>query len=364
MVELSKILAGAIKLGASDIHIVEHEVPYFRIHGELKRLQTSPTSAEDMERYVRELLPTSHLIDTLQQNRGVDASYQLEDTARFRVVVYYQDNALCITMRLIPMAIPTLEELEMPEILKDVALYHRGMVLVTGITGSGKSTTLAAMLNHLNLSEARRIITIEDPIEFRFKRHKCLITQREVGADVPNFPTGLRQSLRADPDVILIGEMRDVETIQTAIKASETGHLVYSTLHTTSALHTIQRIIGYFPQDMHDLIREQVALNLRAAMTQRLVKRCDRPGRIAATELLIVNNVVRKLILDDRILDVQPVIKSRADGMRLMDQSLADHVRNRKVSLEEAQRYCDDFYALKRYIAGIESSGDAGGIIG
>ena len=191
-----------------------------------------------------------------------------------------------------------------------------------------------------------------------------MISQREVGTDVPDFNTALRQALRADPDVIMVGEMRDVETIRIAIKASETGHLLLSTLHTTGAVHTIQRIIGYFPPEEHKLLREQVSLNLYSVVTQRLLKTADEKGRCAAQEILVVTSVARKLILDDRASDLQNVMGSREEGMATMDQSIADLVRSKKVTMEEATRYCNDFYALKRFIAGITSSGDRGGILG
>lgn len=353
----------AVQNGASDIHIMEGAVPFFRIRGDLVRVETSALTHKEMNEVLKEIMP-SHLRHSLEDNRGVDCSYQLENTARFRVVVYYQDNKLCATLRFIPVKVPTIDELGMPSTLKKVCNTDRGMVLVTGITGSGKSTTLAAMLQEINNREAMRVITIEDPIEYRFPNVKSVISQREVGNDVPDFNTALRQALRADPDVIMVGEMRDVETIRIAIKASETGHLLLSTLHTTGAVHTIQRIIGYYPVEEHKLLREQVSLNLYSVVTQRLLKTADEKGRCAAQEILIVTSVAKKLILDDRASDLQNVMGSREEGMATMDQAIADLVRAKKVTMEEATRYCNDFYALKRFIAGITSSGDRGGILG
>jgi twitching motility protein PilT len=261
------------------------------------------------------------------------------------------------------MQVPALEDLSMPPVLKEIADTGRGMILVTGITGSGKSTTLAAMLNHINGKSARRIITIEDPIEYYFPNKRSMITQREVGRDVNSFSSGLRQSLRMDPDIIMIGEMRDVETISTGIHAAETGHIVMSTLHTTSVLHTVLRIIGQFPKDQHDLVREQIAMNLKAAITQRLVRTADGKGRVAALEILVVTDVVAKLIRDDRVMDCFGIIRSRDSGMQAMDQALGDLVRAETITFQEATEWCDDFYALKRYATGMEASGEGGGIL-
>lgn len=363
MVNFKALFGGAVQNNASDIHIMEGTPPYFRIRGDLKRVDTPPLTHKDMHALLKEIMP-DYLRHTLEEHRGVDCSYQLENTARFRVVVYYQSGKLCATLRSIPVAIPSIDELQLPEILKRISLYQRGMVLVTGITGSGKSTTLAAMINELNSAEARRVITIEDPIEYRYKNKKCIVSQREIGMDVADFSIALRQSLRADPDVILVGEMRDVETIRIAIKAAETGHLLFSTLHTTGAVHTIQRIVGNFGHEEHDLLREQLSLNLSAVITQRLVKTADGKGRCAAQEILIVQSVAQKLILEDRASDLVPLMGSREDDMQTMDQGLADLVREKRITMDEAAKYCNDFYALKRFVAGISSSGDRGGIIG
>jgi len=363
MINFKALLGGAVQNNASDLHIMEGLPPYFRIRGDLKRVEMQPLTHKDMHELLKEIMPP-FLRHSLEEDRGVDCSYQLENIARFRVVVYYQDGKLCATLRNIPLQIPTIEDLDLPPALFKIATYHRGMILVTGVTGSGKSTTLASMINHLNHTEARRIITVEDPIEYRYTTRKSLISQREVGSDVNDFESALRQSLRADPDVILVGEMRDKETIRIAIKAAETGHLLFSTLHTTGALHTIQRIMGNFGHEEHDMIREQLAMNLKAVITQRLVKTVDGKGRRAAMEILVVNTVAAKLIDEDRVNDLPPLIGSREDGMQTMDQGLADLVREKKITMEEAAKYCNDYYAVKRFVAGIQSSGDRGGILG
>ena len=357
------LLEGAVKNNCSDVHLMEDVQPYFRIRGDLKRVETPPLTADDMRQLLHETMP-EHLKGDLEANYHVDYSYEIPSVARFRVVVYFQTGRLCATFRSIPMKIPTIEELKIDPVIGRIAENHRGMVLVTGITGSGKSTTLAAMINHINTNESRRLITIEDPIEFRYANIKSVISQREVGSDVGSFADALRSALRADPDVILVGEMRDVETIRIAIKATETGHLVFSTLHTRGAVHTIQRILGNFEQSEHDMLRDQIALNLLSAITQRLVKTVDGKGRRAAQEILINNGVVAKLIRENRIADIQGYISSREEGMRTMDQALADLIRAKDITIEEAEAHCNDIYALKRAVKGISSSGDKGGILG
>lgn len=357
------LFEGAVKNNASDIHLLEDVQPYFRIRGELKRVETPPVTPDDMRQLLHDIMP-EHLKGDLEANYQVDFSYEIENVARFRVVVYFQTQRLCVTLRSIPMKIPTVEELHLDKVICEIAEKHRGMVLVTGITGSGKSTTLAAMINHINSNEARRIITCEDPVEFRYTNKKSVISQREVGTDVESFAEALRSALRADPDVILVGEMRDVETIRIAIKAAETGHLVFSTLHTRGAVHTIMRILGNFEQTEHDTLRDQLSQNLNAAITQRLVKTADGKGRRAAMEIMINNGVVAKLIKEARISDIQGVMTGREEGMRTMDQALADLIRSKEITEDEARMHCNDFWAMKRFIKGIASSGDKGGIIG
>lgn len=357
------LFEGGVKNNCSDIHMLEDTPPYFRINGDLKRVDAPPITHDEMRQLIFEIMP-EHLKGDLEANYQIDFSYEIPGIARFRVVAYFQSTKLCVTMRSIPLTIPTVEDLKMDSTICDIAEEHRGMVLVTGVTGSGKSTTLAAMINHINSREARRLITVEDPIEYRYENKKSLISQREVGTDVGSFAEALRSALRADPDVILVGEMRDVETIRIAIKATETGHLVFSTLHTRGAVHTIQRILGNFEQNEHDMLRDQLSLNMLSAITQRLVKTADGKGRRAAMEIMVNNGVVAKLIRENRISDINGVMTGREDGMRTMDQALADMIKSKTITLEEAHMHCNDMYALKRFIRGISSSGDRGGIIG
>lgn len=361
--DIDKLLLGAKKMRASDVHMLEGEKIAFRIDGDLHYLPLPPFDKKTMMAIMQKMMP-AHLARELESQRGSDFAYQIGNEIRFRCVAYYSTGRLGLVMRLIPLQVPSIEDLELPEVCRRISMEQRGMVLITGMTGSGKSTTLAAMINFINQVEAVRIITIEDPIEYVYSNNKSFISQREVGRDVPDFNVALRQAMRMDPDTILVGEMRDVETIRVAIKAAETGHLVFSTLHTTSAVHTIQRIIGYFPQNEHALLREQLSLNLKGSITQRLVKRCDRPGRLAAMEVLIGNATVSKLIADDRIPDCFTVMTSRDDGMQSFDQALADLVRNQQITYDEGVLYCEDEQRFKRFVKGVSSSGDRGGIIG
>ena len=360
---IDQFLEAAFKLGASDVHFLPGERPVFRINGDLRRVEGETLTEHHVREAINRILPP-HLRPAFEEARGVDFSYQLRDLSRFRCVAFFDKDQPGLCMRIIPVIVPRITDLEFPDVIRNIAMYHRGMVLVTGITGCGKSTTLASMIHFLNRQEARRVITIEDPIEYVYHPEKSVISQREVGKDIGDFSSGLRQALRMDPDVILIGEMRDVETIRVSIKAAETGHLVFSTLHTTNAIHTIQRIISHFEESEQDLVREQLALNLRASITQRLMRRCDKKGRIAALEILVVTDVAAKLIRDNRIADIQGVMKAREDGMQVFDQAIADLVRAEKATMEEGKRHCDDFYAFRRYIQGVQSSGEKGAIFG
>jgi twitching motility protein PilT len=299
----------------------------------------------------------------LEQQRGVDCSYQPNPDVRFRVAAYFQRRKLHIAMRAIPTTIPTVDELDLPEVIKKIADFKRGLVLVTGMTGSGKSTTQAAMLDQINENYRRTIITVEDPIEFVHSNKKCLISQREVRDDINDFTTGLIQAMRQDPDVIQIGEMRNPETMKVGLHAAETGHLVLSTLHTTNATHTIERIIANFPETEHALMRDMLATNLRAAIGQRLVRRASGKGRIAALEVMVCTSTVQKMIRENRVFEVGAVIKGRDEGMQTYDQALADLVNADKIKLEEALFQCDDEYAFKREVKGVSATSDRGGII-
>ncbi|MBM3333677.1 PilT/PilU family type 4a pilus ATPase [Candidatus Sumerlaeota bacterium] len=363
MLDLRALVQLCVKQKASDIHLGEGVPPYLRIDGILRPVTHPPIDHDTMLETFHSMGGDERMSARLEERRGVDFAWQPIPEVRYRVVAYYERNHMRITMRAIPTTIPTIEELDMPEVIRTVSEFPRGLVLVTGMTGSGKSTTLAAMLDHVNRTEPDCIITIEDPIEFVHENKKSTISQREVGKDVTDFLSGLVQAMRQDPDVILIGEMRDPETMKVALHGAETGHLVLSTLHTTNATHTIERIIANFPETEHELIRDMLATNLRAAIGQRLVRRAGGKGRIAAFEVMVCNATVQKLIRENRIHEVGAVIKGREAGMQTYDQALADLVNANKITMEEAVAECDDEFAFKRAVKGVSASGDKGGII-
>lgn len=360
--ELHDILDGAVKFGASDVHLMEDAPPYLRVDGMLRPVQAPAINHEEMIYYLNSMMP-SMLAPTLEENRGIDFAYSYGKKVRYRVAAYHERGQLKIVLRVVPFEVPTMESLDLPEVLKRICMLRRGMIIVTGATGSGKSTSLAAMIQYINENMNRCIITVEDPIEYVYRNSKSIVTQREVGVDVPTFDSGLVQALRQDPDVILIGEMRTVETMRVAIKAAQTGHLVLATLHTTNAVQTIERIIANFPNEERELIREEISFNLKAAISQRLIRRTGNKGRIAAMEIMVVTTTIEKLIYEDRIRDIPGVIRGREDGMMIYDQSLADLVRAQKVDQEEAERHCDDVFALRRYVKGVHTTGEGGGII-
>ncbi len=359
---IEQLIEGAVKVNASDIHIMENSPPYFRIDGVLIPVKHPAIGRQDIKEIVKSLREED-LSPKLEKDRAIDLGYQYKDLIRCRVIVFYERQRYKIVLRLIPIEIPTIEALELPEVLKKIASYHRGMVVVTGPTGSGKSTTLAAMIDYINSNYKVSILTIEDPIEFSYTNKKAIINQREVGDDVLDYNIGLIQALRQDPDVILLGEMRDLATMRTAIKAAETGHLVFSTLHTTNAIQTIERIIANFPESEHGLVLEQLAGNLKAVITQNLVKRPEGKGRIAALEIMIGTDMISKLISDNRIADIYGVMKGGEESMQTFDQALANLVRANKITEEEGENYCRDVYAYRRFIKGVQSSSDSGGII-
>lgn len=362
--KLSDILAGGVKFGSSDIHLSEGYPPYLRVHGLLRPVQAPALDNDTLKSYIQDMMPQrDKYIADMENKGGVDFAYQISESERYRVAAYQERGRLKIVMRTIPTDIPTLEEMELPDTLKKLAVLPRGMVLVTGATGSGKSTSLAAMIRYSNSSEPRCIITIEDPIEFVHDNIKSIVTQREVGEDVSDFTTGLVQALRQDPDTVLIGELRDTETMRVAFQAADTGHLVFSTLHTTNAVQTVERVIATFPEEERDMIREQIATNLKGAIAQRLVRRVGNKGRVAAMEIMVVDTTVQKLIAENRIRDIPGVISGREEGMRLFDQSLSDLVREGKVAQDEAEKNCDDLFAFRRFVKGVQSTGEGGGII-
>jgi twitching motility protein PilT len=322
---------------ASDLHLTSGSEPVVRVRGRLERLDgTEKLTPEIVRDLVYRILSTEQQ-KILETRRSVDLSYSLPTVARFRVNVFFQRATLGAAFRLIPTQIKSLEELGLPSHLGALAEQPRGLVLVTGPTGSGKSTTLATLIDQINRTRNEHILTIEDPIEFLHWHRSCIVNQREVGPDTPSFADALRSALRQDPDVVLVGEMRDLETISTALTAAETGHLVFATLHTQSAPQTIDRIIDVFPAEQQDQVRMQLAGTLQGIVTQNLVPTADGRGRIAALEILIPDDAVRNLIRQGKVEQIYSVIQTgTARGMQTMEQALADLVLRKVITRELA----------------------------
>ena len=333
-----EILKGAIQRGASDIHMKAGDFIRARVAGELVPITKQQIGPDQTRQLALQLIPEWEK-PNIDKLRDYDCSWGAPGVGRFRVNILRQRGTLGIVMRVIPIEIPTLEDLGLPKVLQKIAMSNRGMVIVTGVTGSGKSTTLAAMLNHINEHRAHHVLTLEDPLEFLHRDKKCSITQREVGTDTESFNKGLRAALREDPDVVLVGEMRDTETIDIALKAAETGHLLFSTLHTQNAVKTISRMISVFPTDEQEMVRVRVAESLVAVISQRLVPRKDGKGRVAAVEVMIATSTIQDLIRDpERVDEIHDLIAEGREqyGSQTFDQHLMDLVANDVVSFEVA----------------------------
>jgi twitching motility protein PilT len=322
MQPFNQLLKFAVELDASDLHISTGSIPMIRVHGRMKKLNLPAPTSEEVELAVKDILTEDQLL-RLEEMKEIDLSHKLESIARFRVNVFSQINGLAVAFRTIPSEIRGFDELGLPEVLKDLSLRDRGLVLFTGPTGSGKSTSLAACIDYINEYKELHIITIEDPIEYYHSSRNCLINQRELGANTHSFANALRSALREDPDVILVGEMRDLETISLALTAAETGHLVFATLHTSSAAKTIDRIIDIFPASQKTQVRSMLAESLEAVVAQKLLRKKGGVGRVAASEIMVANTAVRNLIREDKIYQIPSVIQSGGkSGMQSLDQDL------------------------------------------
>jgi twitching motility protein PilT len=324
--QLNKYLKTLVANHGSDLHIKAEAVPRVRINGVLKKLGNEKLDAASVKTLVREITTAEQYV-RLKEQKSLDMAYILDEKNRFRVNIFYQMEGLSIVMRLIPVEIPSFEELRLPEVLKTFSDKSRGLVLVTGVTGSGKSTTLAAILDRINATQYKHIITLEDPIEFVHRDKKCLINQRAIGQDSNSFRDALPAALREDPDIILVGEMRDVETIDLALHAANTGHLVFSTLHTLDAKETINRVIGMFPEEEQNRVRQSLASVLAGVISQRLVPTLD-GGRIAAVEVMIQTSRIAELIAEDRDFEIPDAIAEGRDiyHSQTFDQHLYDLV--------------------------------------
>ena len=333
---LNDILKSAVSAKASDVHINVGLPPLFRIHTVVTPSDFPIVTPEGAVRLAKEMMDEKRWAD-FEEHRDSDFSYEIPGVSRFRVNAHFQRKSVGIAIRTINDKIRPIEQLFLPEIVQKLTYLPRGLILVTGPTGSGKSTTLAAMIDAINRRDAGHIITLEDPIEYAFVSNKCVIEQREVGEDVPTFASGLRHALRQDPDVILVGEMRDLETVGSAITAAETGHLVLSTLHTVNAPQTIERIIDVYPADQQNQIRSMLANTLQAVISQTLFKRADQPGMIPGLEIMLCTPAVRNCVRENRIFEIPNIIEtSRALGMQTLDSSIKQLYVNGYISREDA----------------------------
>lgn len=350
--DILQMLTDVVRIKASDLHITVAVPPMIRVNQTLKPYNDTPLLSEDTEAITRSILTPEQLL-TLDKRGELDFSYIVPKLSRFRVNAYKQRSSYGIAFRVINIVVPTLDELGFSPVLKDLALKKRGLILVTGPTGSGKSTTLAAMVDHINRNRNCHVLTLEEPIEYLHRHGKSMVNQREVGTDTKTFSSGLRAALREDPDVIMVGEMRDLETISTAITAAETGHLVMSTLHTTGAEQTIDRIIDVFPPHQQQQVRIQLSVVLQAVISQILMPSVENDRMLAAQEILVANNAVRNIIRDGKTNQLQTIIQTNTKaGMMPLDLSLSNLVKRNQITHEMAYAYALDREMLQRYFAG------------
>jgi twitching motility protein PilT len=338
MFDVKAAMCELVEKEGSDLHLKVGSSPLFRVHGDLSPLPGAEVLAKsDTEQALRDLLHDENKLEEFAQDHEVDFSYEIEGVARYRINAFLQRGTTSLVCRAIPHKISTIEELALPDVVRELAEEERGIVLLTGTTGSGKSTTLAAMIDHMNNTVSKHIVTIEDPIEFVHQDKRCAINQREVGMDTASFKRALRRVLRQDPDVILVGEMRDEETVQTALSAAETGHLVLSTIHTVDATESINRMLDFFPPHQHQQARSMIAGTVKGVISQRLVPGAD-GGRVAVCEILRMTGRVRDMILDPEQTGqlVEVITSGGYYGMQTFDQALFGHVKAGRVTFEEA----------------------------
>ncbi len=334
--DVSELLAFTVKNSASDLHLASGEPPMIRIHGDMTRIKMPALEGRAVQAMIYDIMNDTQR-KMFEEHLELDFSFALGDIARFRVNVFKQNRGMSAVFRVIPTEVFTLDQLKCPEIFKEIALMPRGICLVTGPTGSGKSTTLAAMMDYRNENEKGHILTIEDPIEFVHQSKSCLVSQREKGPHTHSFANALKSALREDPDVILVGEMRDLETISLALTAAETGHMVFGTLHTSSAPKTIDRIIDVFPAAEKEMVRAMLSESLRAVISQTLIKTADETGRVAAHEIMLGTPAIRNLIRENKIPQMVSVMQTgQREGMQTLDMNLQQLVKGRKITQQSA----------------------------
>ncbi len=354
MARIDAFLKLGLAQGCSDIHLAVGVPPMLRMNGDLLPIKFRQLSDTELESYVLEIL-TNKQKEVLHAGRDLDFSYVAEEGGRFRVNVFRKVTGIGAVFRHIPGNVPTLDQLNSPPVLTDFCDYHQGMVLVTGATGTGKSTTLAAMINHLNENQHLNIISLEDPIEFVHPSKNSQVIQREVGTHVQSFADGVRSAMREDPDVILVGEMRDAETIMMAMTAAETGHLVFGTLHTTGAVKTIDRVVDALPGELREQTKAFLSMSLKAVITQVLVKTPDGRGRRAVQEILVMNRAIAKLIQTDQTHQIPSQLQTGKDaGMQLMDQALLDAIQKKEIDPDDAYRFANDKKKFHRFVTDTE----------
>jgi twitching motility protein PilT len=353
---LKQMLMEMLNRRASDLHIRVGIRPHIRVNGRLEPVAMDPLTIDEMENIVGQILNEQQM-ERFRKKNEMDLALSVAKLGRFRINLFRQRGTSCIAIRAVNTQVPNFAELNLPDTIKDLARESRGLIVITGTTGSGKSTTLAAIIEYMNSNYNYNILTVEDPIEYIYRDKRCIISQREVGADTESFVTALRHSLRQDPDVILIGEIRDIETMSIALTAADTGHLVLTTLHTLNAVETISRIISFYPPHQHQQIRLLLAGTLKSIVCQRLVARCDMPGRVPALEILISTGAIRDHLMDpDKTSSIPDLIEQGGQyGMISFDQSIMEVYQRGMISFEEAMRQCtnpDDFDLRVRGITG------------
>ncbi len=350
MAQIDQFLKVLVQQGGSDLHLTTGSPPVMRVHGHMQRIKFRELSHKDMEALIYEIMDEEWRMRFLDQ-MDFDFAYEIEGLARFRVNIFWQRKGLGCVMRTIPSEILSADQLGLPEAVRRLCMLTKGLVLVTGPTGSGKSTTLAAMVDLINETRADHILTIEDPIEFVHKNKKSLVNQREIGTNTKSFANALRAALREDPDVILVGEMRDQETIELGITAAETGHLVFGTLHTNSAPKTVDRIIDVFPADQQEQIRAMLAESLKGVISQILLRKKGGKGRAAAQEIMIGTSAVSNLIRENKIHQIPSIIQTgKKDGMQLLDQHILEFLMSDQITAEEAYMKGHNKQTFRQYL--------------